>query len=190
MTGPAAPTDPAPEATGAPAGRRAVVRRGPSPAGLAVRVFLTILGAAGLIVGAFLAWLRRTSGGSVIQQAKQALQNATGRIGGTHLSGKAYFSAQFHIGHLLKSAGLPMIVLGLIALIGLAPRSGWLTRLAGALGVVAFVLFAIEVIRSPQAKVSNIGIGAWICVAGAAIALIGGFFGTRPVVEERVYGAP
>jgi hypothetical protein len=188
MTGPAAPTDPAPEAA-PPAGRRAVVRRGPSPAGVAVRVLLTILGAAGLIVGAFLAWLRRPSSGSAAQQAKLVLQNAGSKIAGTHLSGKAYFSEQFHVGHLLKSAGLPMIVLGLIALIGLAPRSGWLTRLAGALGIVAFILFAIEVIRSPQAKISNMGIGAWMCLVGAVLALIGGFFGTRPVVEERFYGA-
>ena len=184
MTGPA-PVDPAYEGSAAPVARRSAVRAGPSAGGLAARFTLTIIGAAGLIVGAFLAWVKRAGSGGVAQQARQSLQNAAARVRGTQLSGKAYFSPHFHLGHFVKSAGLPMIVLGLIALIGLAPRSGWLTRLAGALGVIAFALFAIEIVRSPQLKLANIGIGAWICLVGAVIALIGGFFGTRSA--GRVY---
>src|SRR5437667_4258692 len=184
MTGPA-PVDPAYEEGAAPVARRSAVRAGPSAGGLAARFTLTIIGSAGLIVGAFLAWVKRASSGGVAQQARQALQNVGARVRGTQLSGKAYFSPHFHLGHFVKSAGLPMIIIGIVALIGLAPRSGWLTRLAGALGVIAFALFAIEIVRSPQVKIANIGIGAWICLVGAVIALIGGFFGTRSA--GRVY---
>ena len=56
----------------------------------------------------------------------------------------------------------------------LAPVSGWLTRLAGALGIIAFALFAIGVYRVPGGQL--IDAGAWICVAGSALALVGGFF--------------
>jgi hypothetical protein len=188
MTGPA-PVDPPAEGGPAPVpGRRAVARGGPIAGGMAARLALTIIGAVGLIVGAFLSWLKRGSVGSLGQKAKETII-ATG-VRGTKLSGKSYFSTRIHAGQFIKSAGLPMIVLGLIAVFGLTARSGWLTRLAGALGIVAFVLFAIEVVRAPQFKISNIGIGAWMCLAGAVIALIGGFFGTRPVVDEQLYGPP
>ena len=73
-----------------------------------------------------------------------------------------------------------MIVLGLLAIVGLAPRSGWLTRLAGTLGVAGFVLFVIELYRAPTDTLP--GVGAWVCLAGGIVALAGGFMGTRRVV--------
>ncbi len=78
----------------------------------------------------------------------------------------------------VTSIGSVAIALGLVAVVGLAIRSGWLTRLAGALGVVAFALFAIEVYRSAS-SLRSIEVGAWVALAGGVIALVGGFFG-RP----------
>ncbi len=135
---------------------------------LILRILLTLAGAAGLIVGAFLTWL------------------ANRTTAGVDLSARVYFSTSF-AGHpaFYRSAGAGMIVLGLVAIVGLAPRSGWLTRLAGALGIVGFVLFVIELVRAPGFSMpGDIGAGAWLCLAGAAVALIGGFFGTRMRVVQ------
>jgi hypothetical protein len=138
----------------------------PSPgygwAGLAVRAVLTLTGAAGLIVGGFLDWIRG--------------------IAGVDLTGRAFIQTTFRHGKaFVTSAGFVMIVLGLLAIIGLALRSGWLTRVSGVLGVVGFVLFVVQVYRA-SLTVSDVQAGAWIALAGGIVALIGGFFGTRRVV--------
>ena len=65
-------------------------------------------------------------------------------------------------------------------MLGLAFRSGWLTRIAGALGIVGFVLVAIELFRANGGQALQAG--AWVALAGSVVALIGGFFGTRRVV--------
>jgi len=186
-------SDPAPaEPTTTPTSSR-VVRRasaGPGAGSIAVRVILTVLGAAGMIVGAFTAWLKSAKGGTVAQQAQSAARG--GRLRGTHLSLKALYAvrALARPGHFWKSVGIALIILAIIALIGLAPRSGWLTRIAAILGVIVFALFAISVVRSPRLKIANIGFGAWLALIGSVIAFIGGFFGTRTrVVEERVVTA-
>jgi hypothetical protein len=81
----------------------------------------------------------------------------------------------------LQTVGFAVIVLGLLAILGLAPRTGWLARAAGALGIIVFVLFLIQVYRADQ-TVNDLQPGAWLCLAGAVVALIGGFFGTRTTV--------
>jgi hypothetical protein len=168
---------------GAPRAARTGVIGGGS---MAARVILTILGAAGMIVGAFLAWLKRGSG-STAAQAKAAFQSSSlNSLRGTRLSAKAFFSTKLHPGHFLKSAGFVLIVLGLIALIGLAFRTGWLTRIAGVLGVVAIALYGIEIVRSPQQKIANIGIGTWLALIGSIIAFVGGFFGSRPKADVEI----
>jgi hypothetical protein len=139
---------------------RPVARPRPDWTGLALRIVLTLAGAAGLIVGAFMDWVQ----GSM----------------GTEIGVRALWASRFGVAAFARSAGLVMIVLGLVALVGLAPRTGWLTRLAGALGIVAFVLFTIELYRAPGGlSLATIRPGLWICLAGAVLALIGGFFGTR-----------
>ena len=136
---------------------------GTRPFGLIVRVLLTLVGAAGMIIGAFMSWIHG--------------------LNGVDLSDRAFYQTTFvRDGNFVATVGFAMIVLGLVALVGLAPRSGWLTRLAGALGVVAFVLFAIELGRGHMGMPGSIGAGAWIALAGSVVALIGGFFGTRRVV--------
>jgi hypothetical protein len=135
------------------------------PAGtVAIRMFLTLLGAAGLILGSFLDW--------------------AGGTAGTDIENKVFWSTNAGTADFIKSAGVVTIVIGLLALLGLAARTGWLTRLAGALGVVAFVTFVITLyrIKEPKVDIGDVQIGMWLVLAGAVLALIAGFFGDRTVV--------
>jgi|SRR5687768_917941 hypothetical protein len=140
---------------------RAVV--GPGPGTIAGRVVLTTLGAAGMIVGAFLEWF--------------------GGDRGTDLSYRVFFQPVSEANPVfVTSAGFVVIAIAVLALLGLA--GNWITRLAGALGIAAFVLFAISVYRAETAStfLESIQIGAWLVLAGSVIALIGGFVGARRVV--------
>jgi len=129
--------------------------RGRTAGAIAARTVFTVLGAAGLIVGAFLDFV---SG-----------------IQGTMLSLKILYRANItQTNSFFTTVGVLMIALGLIALIGLAMHSGWLTRLAGALGIVGVVLVGIGVYRVPGGQTLDVGV--WICLAGSVLALIGGFF--------------
>ncbi len=138
-------------------------RPGWGAAGLAVRMILTLVGAAGLIIGAFLDWFEGNSG--------------------VDLDVRAFWETTFQKQEstFVATVGFVMIVLGLLAIVGLAPRSGWLTRFAGALAIAGFVLFLIQVYRADQ-TVADVQVGAWVCLAGGIVALIGGFFGTRTAV--------
>ena len=130
--------------------------------GIGARIALTLLGAAGLIIGAFLDW--------------------TPSIQGTKLDMRAFWTTNFRsTGTFVATAGFAMIVIGLVAVVGLAMETGWLTRLAGAVAVVGFVLFAIEVYRSTTDEM--IDVGAWIVLAGGVVSLIAGFFGPRQVLN-------
>ncbi|MGH2556427.1 MAG: sugar:proton symporter [Actinomycetota bacterium] len=138
-------------------------RKGWSVAGLGVRMLLTLVGAAGLIVGAFLDWIEGAAG--------------------VDLDIRAFWQTTFDTdtSTFVETVGFVMIVLGLLAIVGMAPRSGWLTRFAGALGIAGFVLFLIEVYRADQ-TVADVQAGAWVALVGGVVALIGGFFGTRAAV--------
>jgi hypothetical protein len=130
-------------------------------AGIGARIALTLMGAAGLIVGAFLNW--------------------TQSIQGTKLDVRAFWMTNFRsTGTFMATVGFAMIVAGLVAVVGLAMGTGWLTRLAGAVAVVGFVLFAIEVYRSSGDDM--IDVGAWVALAGGIVTLIAGFFGPRQVL--------
>jgi hypothetical protein len=128
-----------------------------------VRILLTLAGAAAMIVGAFAPYVAS--------------------VNGVELTYRAFFRIDTTTAAFVASVGGVMIVLGLLAIVGLTFRSGWLTRLAGALGIVGFVLFVIELFRAPGALAAgDIGWGAWLTLAGAIVALIGGFFTSRPAV--------
>ncbi len=76
--------------------------------------------------------------------------------------------------------GFAFIVLGIVAILGLAPRTGWFTRLAGAVGLAGFVLFLVQVYRTREPfDAADLQLGAWLALAGSLLALIGGFLGTR-----------
>jgi hypothetical protein len=145
----------------APATGTVVQRRGWSVGGMVARIVFTSVGAAGLIVGAFLNWIQN--------------------IDGVRLDDRAFYQKTFlSTGTFVRTVGFAMMVIGLLALLGLSPRSGWLTRFAGALGIIGFALVVIEMFRAGGDQ--TLQAGAWICLAGGVVALIGGFFGTRKVV--------
>ena len=144
-----------------PVGTRTVAA-GPSATGLLTRVVLTLIGAALMIVSAFLDWVESATG---IDLGVDVLWTTTPET-----------NADF-----IASAGFVAIVLGLIAIVGLAPRTGVLTSLAGALGIVAFILFVVSIYRTEgDFGIQDIAIGGWLLLAGGVVALIGGFFGARP----------
>jgi hypothetical protein len=141
---------------------------------LATRMVLTVIGAAGMIVGAFLKWLD--------QADQMGTEIEVQVLWSTNVAGESGF---------VTSVGFVAIVLGLLALLGLAFRSGWLTRIAGALAIVVFVLYAITLYRVPgDSGVGDIGLGPWIVLAGGVLALIGGFMGTRTVVQQTATAPP
>ena len=145
----------------------------PSTGGLMTRIVLSVLGAAGMIVGAFLPWFAFDP---------NQVPPTVG-LAGTEISNTIYYStADPFEASFVQSAGLIAIVLGILALLGMAMRTGWLTSVAGVLGIVAFALVLITLYRVPDAALdlTNIGIGLWIVLAGGVVALIGGFFGARP----------
>ena len=121
-----------------------------------VRLILTIAGAAAMILGAFLEWVNGHDG--------------------VDLAFRAYYRPVFANSAFLMSAGAVVILLGLIALVGLADWGGSLSRIAGALGIVAFVLILISMGRVAGMELPNdIGEGLVWSVAGSTVVLIGGF---------------
>ena len=168
---PTTPTAPAATPVVAPvAATTPVVERRPVRAWgtMAARVVLTLVGAAGLIIGAFMDWVDGRAGVNVGIRALWTTE--------VHGTGDSF----------VATVGFTFIVLGLLAIVGLAARSGWLTRLAGALGIAGFVLFAIEIYRANMSA-SNIGAGAWVALAGSVVTLIAGFmtaWSRSTVVED------
>ena len=133
------------------------------------RLVLTLLGAAALIVAAFLHWTRDTAATSITDRSLAQTDFATRS-------------------DIVKTIGAIAILIGILAVIGLIDRTGWLSRLAGALGIVLFILFAVEVYR---ASGYTLQAGAWLALAGGVILIVGGLFAPRApeelptVVEER-----
>jgi hypothetical protein len=134
-------------------------------AALGTRLALTLIGAGGLILGAFLQGLGSMA---CVSMTIRSLRITT-------------FERS---NNFLMTVGFAAIVLGLIALLGMAFGTGWLTRIAGAVGIVGFVLFAIQLYRASGDH--TIGSGGWISLAGAVVALVAGFFGTRPRSDTTV----
>jgi Mn2+/Fe2+ NRAMP family transporter len=132
------------------------------------RVILTLFGAGLLIVGAMLDWV-----------------NA---IAGTSMSWEAFYRTTPSGGsRFITSAGAIVIGIAILGVIGLATRGGWLIRLAGALGIVAFVLFLIQAIRADVVNaVDDLQVGMWLILAGGVVSVIGGFLGgLKTVAAER-----
>jgi hypothetical protein len=74
-----------------------------STAGVAARIALTLLGAAGLIIGAFMNWIGGTRG--------------------VRLDDRALYQTTFTTtGQFWRTVGFAMIVVGLVAIVGLVPR--------------------------------------------------------------------
>jgi drug/metabolite transporter (DMT)-like permease len=134
------------------------------PLGVASRLMLTAVGAAGLIASAFLKWTRDMKG---LDTSWRAVYQNT--FGGAQDS--------------LHSVGGPAILLGLLAVLGLAERSGWLTRLAGALGVVGVVLVVIQIERASD---HGMQWGLWSALAGSILCIAAGLTPMRQTVVTSV----
>ncbi|NUR25850.1 MAG: sugar:proton symporter [Catenulispora sp.] len=135
------------------------------PTGVTSRILLTALGAAGLIVGAFLNWTRD--------------------LQGTHVSWRAVYQDTFgSTDNIVQSIGGASILVGLIAVLGLADASGWLSRLAGAVGLVGSILFIIQVQRSSD---HSLQVGLWFALIGSVLCVAAGLTGWRTgsvIVDE------
>lgn len=138
--------------------------------GTVMRIVLTLVGAGMMVFGAFMPWVRD--------------------VLGANLSWKAFYSTDLGQAHsFVESVGFVFIVLALLGIVGLTTWTGGLGRLAGALGIAGFVLFAIQVFRASGQNIegldTRIEIGAWLALAGSVVVLIAGFLSTpEPVVYE------
>jgi hypothetical protein len=140
-----------------------------SPSRGLLRTLLTLLGVAGIVVSAFLDW--------------------TQGITGIRLSDRVFFTTTFTTTSLfVASAGFVAIAIGLVALLGIASLNGWPTRLAGALGLAAFILVLISMYRAPNMSLpQDISAGLWVLLAGSLVCVIAGFVpGTKVVERNRV----
>ena len=161
---------------------------GPSAGGLSARIILTLLGAALMIGGAFLNWFNfgdvpagaQVPGGAGTQLNLSVLYSTESPFG-TPDDPQGFFT----------SIGFIAIILGLLALLGLALSTGWLTRLAGVLGILIVVAYAITLYRveGEELSISEVGLGAWLVALGGLIVLIAGFLGSRRVVTAQVPAA-
>jgi hypothetical protein len=137
--------------------------------GTVMRIVLTLVGAAMMVFGAFMHWVR-------------------GMIG-TNLSWKAFYSTDLgHAHNFVESMGFVFIALALLGIVGLAAWTGGLGRLAGALGIAGFALFAIQVFRASGQNLegldTRIEVGAWLALVGSVIVLIAGFLSTPSTAYE------
>lgn len=142
----------------------------------AVRMLLTLVGAAALIGGAFLDWIVSHAGDKLTIKA----------LVQTDFGGQS---------DIVKTAGGLSILIALVALVGLVDRTGWLTRLAGAAAVVVFVMFAIQAYRfygdDFGRTADHLRTGAWLLAGGGVVLLLGGIFASSTVarvpaaVEQR-----
>jgi hypothetical protein len=135
--------------------------------GMAGRLVFGLVGVAGMIVGPFLPWVDGTRGTAV--ELRALFSSESGQEAG-----------------LLVSAGFTLLVLGVIALIGLLFRSGWLTSLAAALGLVATILIAVFRYGGEGGGLADLDYGWWVAAVGSLLALIASMFAARTrVVETR-----
>jgi hypothetical protein len=134
-----------------------------------------------MIGGSFLVWLRRQSLTGVQLNHRIYYRLYFAKNGALHTAPHSRF---------LTSAAIVTIALGVLALIGLVFRRGWLTSLAGLAAVAAIVLFALTLKRAdvvPHLRLrKNLGVGSVVVAAGGVLAFVGGLVGVR----RRARAAP
>ena len=131
-----------------------------APIGVSSGIVLTGLGAAALVVSAFLDWTRNTQG---IRVSWRAVVDSG-------------FGSTPDLG---RSVGGAAVLIGLVAMLGLFDVSGLLTALAGVGGVFGCVLFLIHVQRSANHGLQG---GMWLALAGSVLCVVAGLGGTRGAV--------
>jgi hypothetical protein len=136
-----------------------------SPARVVLRLALVAIGATALLVGAFLEWVNG--------------------INGIDLWNRVFFRADITTTtRFLESSGFVAMAIGLVAVLGLALVSGWIIRLAGIAGIIAFVLSLISLARVQEPSLpEGIGVGLWMLLAGSIVIVLAGFVPTTRTVE-------
>lgn len=139
-----------------------------------LRIVLTLLAAAALIMGAFGTWL-----------------TANGTYTGVELDYEVYAKSAFDVDLrgpeevlsedvvFLASAGFVAIFFGVLVALGALTRTGKLTRVAGLLIlIVILALFAVLFVAPNAVESIEVGRGAIAAAAGAVLAIVAGSIGT------------
>ncbi|HWG25121.1 hypothetical protein [Actinospica sp.] len=142
------------------------------------RLAFTLIGAAALVVGAFLDWTRSLAGNKLT--LRSLVQND-------------FYTRS----NMLHTVAAISVLIAIVAVLSLLDPSGWLTRLAGLAGLVLFVMFAIQVYRHDgqnfRPAVDALQPGAWLQLGGGVVLLAGGLVRYRrrrgrvaPVTDDTV----
>ena len=118
------------------------------------RSFLSVLGAAGIIISAFTTWLHGETAWKLPLSSlyEQSLSHAP-KVG--------------------VALGALLVLFGLLAILGLATR-GFLTRVAGALAILVFAGWMIQLYARHNPVGQWPGLGAWLALIGGLAAATGG----------------
>jgi hypothetical protein len=119
-----------------------------------VRLVLTLGGAALLVIAMFQTWIHGVNGDTLAFNAYWRMNPAT--------------DVNFW-----RSAALVPLGCAIVGIIGLMTLGGWITRLAGAIAIVAFTLVVVELARASAIHLDDIGAGLWLMLGGGLIVLIG-----------------
>jgi hypothetical protein len=139
------------------------------------RLVFTVLGIAALLIGAVLNWEAKLAGNKLT--LRSLIQDD--------------FTTRTDV---LRTVGAISALIAIVALLGLLDRSGWLTRLAGFLAVVVFVMFAVQVFRHNgenfAAAYHALRPGAWCQLGAGVLLLLGGLIryrrrSDRPAVATK-----
>ena len=142
------------------------------------RFAFTLLGAAALVVGAFLDW--------------------TASLAGNKLTVRSLVENDFHTrSNLLHTVAAISVLIAIVAVLSVLDPTGWLTRLTGLAGVVLFLTFAIQLYRHNGQNfgptVDALRPGAWLQLGGGVALLLGGLVRYRrrrgrvaPVAGETI----
>jgi len=130
---------------------------------MVVRTILTLAGAAALVIAVFQPWIHSTNGDTLAFKAYWVMNPAT--------------NANFW-----QSAGLVALGCAIVGVLGLMTLSGWITRLAGAVAIIAFGLIVVELARANATLPDDIGAGLWWMLGGGVVMLIGSLVTPAPTV--------
>jgi hypothetical protein len=126
-----------------------------------VRFILTLAGAAALVIAVFQVWINSANGDALAFDAYWKMNPAT--------------DVNFW-----RSAALVPLGCAVLGVIGLMSLSGWISRLAGAIAIVAFGLIVVELARADATLPDAIGSGLWWMLGGGVVLVIGSMVAPTP----------
>jgi hypothetical protein len=138
-----------------------ITTRRPFAAVSVVRFILTLAGAAALVIAVFQVWINSANGDALAFDAYWKMNPAT--------------DVNFW-----RSAALVPLGCAVLGVIGLMSLSGWISRLAGAIAIVAFGLIVVELARADATLPDAIGSGLWWMLGGGVVLVIGSMVAPTP----------